>query len=166
MLPRLRAKRRNVPVLVLTARDGAADRVLGLELGADDYMVKPFASEELKAPIATLLRRPESLLGQKLELGNVQLDTASREVAVAGQKLRLSQREVQLLELLLRRAERVVPKSLVEDQLFELEDDLGSNTVEVYVRRLRKRMEQHEAGVAIHTVRGVGYLISSAGGAA
>ena len=166
ILQRLRTGRRSLPVLVLTARSDVSDRVLGLDLGADDYMVKPFAFSELKARITALLRRPGALLGQILELANVQLDTASREVSVHGQALRVPQRETQLLEILLRRAERVVPKSLVEDQLFGLEDDLGSNAVEVYVHRLRKRLEQHEAGVAIHTIRGVGYLMSAGAGAA
>ncbi len=166
ILHRLRTGRRSLPVLVLTARSDVSDRVLGLDLGADDYMVKPFAFPELKARITALLRRPGALLGQMLELANVQLDTTSREVSVHGQALRVPQRETQLLEILLRRAERVVPKSLVEDQLFGLEDDLGSNAVEVYVHRLRKRLEQHEAGVAIHTIRGVGYLMSAGAGAA
>ncbi|MGI4943779.1 MAG: response regulator [Janthinobacterium lividum] len=162
ILQRLRSSRRSLPVLVLTARSDVSDRVLGLDQGADDYMVKPFAFPELKARITALLRRPGALLGQMLELANVQLDTVSREVSVCGQALRVPQRETQLLELLLRRADRVVPKSLVEDQLFGLEDDLGSNAIEVYVHRLRKRLEQHEAGVAIHTIRGVGYLMSAA----
>ena len=166
ILRRLRSGRRSLPVLVLTARSDVSDRVLGLDLGADDYMVKPFAFAELKARITALLRRPGALLGQTLELANVQLDTVSREVSVRGQMMRVPQRETQLLELLLRRADRVVPKSLVEDQLFGLEDELGSNAVEVYVHRLRKRLEQCEAGIVIHTIRGVGYLMSAEAGMA
>lgn len=160
ILRRLRARRRALPVLVLTARGAVSDKVHGLDLGADDYMVKPFAFEELKARLTALLRRPGALLGQKLDLANVELDTISREVRIGTQSLHLPQRETQLLELLLRRASRVVPKSIVEDQLFGVDDELGSNAVEVYVHRLRKRLEQHGADVAIHTIRGVGYLMS------
>ncbi|MCQ8279574.1 response regulator transcription factor [Acetobacteraceae bacterium KSS8] len=165
LLRRLRAARRPLPVLVLTARGSVSERVQGLDLGADDYLAKPFAFEELKARLTALLRRPGALLGQSLSLADVALDTVSRETRIGGQSLNLPQRETQLLELLLRRADRVVPKSIVEDQLFGADDELGSNAVEVYVHRLRKRLEQHGASVAIHTIRGVGYLITATEGA-
>jgi len=160
LLRRLRAARSTVPVLVLTARSEVSDRVTGLESGADDYLVKPFAFAELKARVNALLRRPGTLLDRVLECENVRLDPATREATVGTTSLNLPQREAQLLELLLRRADRVVAKATIEDQLFGMDDDLGSNAIEVYVHRLRKRLEQHGAHVTVHTIRGVGYLLS------
>jgi DNA-binding response OmpR family regulator len=160
LLKRTRAAGGVLPVLILTARDGLADRVHGLDSGADDYLVKPFSQQELQARIRALLRRPGGLLGQALELGNVRLDTVSRELFVAGRPQSLSVREKAVLEILLRRSDRVVPKNLVEDQLFGLSGDLGSNAVEVYVHRLRKQLLESGADVVIHTVRGIGYLIA------
>lgn len=161
VLRRLRASRSNTPVLVLTARGEVRDRVAGLDLGADDYLVKPFAVEELKARISALLRRPGTVLDRMLEFGNVRLDPATREIVVGEKSLWLSQRETQLLELLMRRAGRTVAKAVMEDQLFGMDDDFGSNVVEVYIHRLRKKLEQHGALMAVHTVRGVGYLLSA-----
>jgi len=150
------------PVLMLTARDGVDDRVRGLDAGADDYLVKPFAQQELEARIRVLLRRPGGLLGQALELGRLRLDTVSREVTIDGVPQSLSPREMTVLEILLRRAGRVVPKNILEDHLFGLSADVGSNAVEVYVHRLRKQLTEARAGVEIHTIRGIGYLVSGA----
>ncbi|MGI4745404.1 MAG: response regulator [Janthinobacterium lividum] len=161
LLRRVRAKYCNLPVLILTARGTIDDRVAGLDLGADDYLVKPFAFEELKARIGALLRRPGMLLGQDVGIGDISFDTKSREVSIRGRLLQVPQRESQVLELLLRRAGRVVPKTIVESQIFGVEDEVGSNAVEVYVHRLRKRLEQHDAKATIHTIRGVGYLLSA-----
>jgi len=135
--------------------------VAGLEAGADDYLVKPFAFEELRARIAALLRRPGTMLGRLLEAGGIRYDTGSRELWVNERAVPCPQREGQLLELLLRRPGRVVPKSTVEDQIFGVDDEVGSNAVEVYVHRLRKRLEQAQARASIHTIRGVGYLLSA-----
>jgi DNA-binding response OmpR family regulator len=151
-----------LPVLILTARGGLQDRVRGLDSGADDYLVKPFSQEELQARIRALLRRPGGLLGAALELGNVRLDTVSRDVTVRGRRHPLSAREKAVLEILLRRSGRVVPKNLVEDHLFGLSNDVGSNAVEVYVHRLRRQLQEMEADVVIHTVRGIGYMIGTA----
>jgi DNA-binding winged helix-turn-helix (wHTH) protein len=134
--------------------------VRGLDAGADDYLVKPFAQEELQARIRVLLRRPGGLLGQALELGKLRLDTVSREVTIDGAPQSLSPREMTVLEILLRRAGHVVPKSILEDHLFGLSADVGSNAVEVYVHRLRKQLTEARAGVEIHTIRGIGYLVS------
>jgi DNA-binding response OmpR family regulator len=160
LLKRLRASGHLLPILILTARGGIEDRVRGLDAGADDYLIKPFANEELVARIRVLLRRPGSLLGDTLELGTLRLDTASREVTLDDQPQFLSPREVAVLEILLRRSGRVVSKKLVEDHLFGLSADVGSNAVEVYVHRLRKQLAEAGADVAIHTIRGVGYLIA------
>jgi DNA-binding response OmpR family regulator len=161
LLRRLRDQGKTLPILVLTARGSVDDRVTGLDSGADDYLVKPFAYEELKARITALLRRPGTLLGRLLEAGGIRYDTGSREVWVNGQPVACPQREAQLLELLLRRAGKVVPKNMVEDQIFGVDDEIGSNAVEVYVHRLRKRLEQHQAKASIHTIRGVGYLLAA-----
>jgi DNA-binding response OmpR family regulator len=158
----LRASGNSLPILVLTARGGIEDRVRGLDAGADDYLVKPFAQEELLARIRVILRRPGSLLGEALELGALRLDTVSRQVTLDDNPRFLSPREIAVLEILLRRSGRVVPKKIVEDHLFGMSGDVGSNAVEVYVHRLRKQLAEAEADVEIHTVRGVGYLIAKA----
>ena len=155
----LRARRDPVPVVVLTARSGLGDRIAGLEAGADDYLVKPFAVEELVARLRAVLRRQGGFQGSELTAATRSLDTHSRACTVAGRPVPLSARETELLALLLRRAGQVVTKRLAEDQLFGLTGSGGSNAVEVYVHRLRRRMEEAGAGVRIETVRGVGYVL-------
>jgi two-component system response regulator TctD len=159
VLRELRQRKDPVPVLVLTARGGVHDRVTGLRSGADDYVVKPFAFDELVARIEALLRRPGQLLGRSLQLANVMLDTESRETYVDAKGQTLSPRETAVLELLMRRKGNVVPKKLLEDQIFGLSGELGSNAVEVYVHRLRKQLADRGAQVKIETVRGVGYVM-------
>jgi DNA-binding response OmpR family regulator len=162
LLRGLRASGNVLPILILTARGGIEDRVRGLDAGADDYLVKPFAQEELAARIRVMLRRPGSLLGDALELGALRLDTVSRQVTLGNSPQFLSPREIAVLEILLRRSGHVVPKKIVEDHLFGLSGDVGSNAIEVYVHRLRKQLTEAGADVEIHTVRGVGYLIAKA----
>ncbi|HWU27086.1 MAG TPA: response regulator transcription factor [Rhizomicrobium sp.] len=156
----LRSAGDSTPILILSARGGVTDRIKGIELGADDYLAKPFAFEELVARIRALLRRPGDFLGKTLHSGNVALDTAGRQVFVGDAPQILSAREIDLLEILLKRAGRVVPKSLAEDHLFGLSAEVRSNAVEVYVHRLRKHLSDAGASIEIHTVRGVGYLLS------
>jgi DNA-binding response OmpR family regulator len=160
VLRELREREDATPVLVLTARGGVGDRVTGLRSGADDYLVKPFAFEELVARVQALLRRPGDLLGQLLQVGNVAFDTEARQVFVDKAPQFFSAREIAVLEILMRRSGRVVAKKLVEDHLFGLANDVGSNAVEVYVHRLRKQLADVGARVQIHTIRGVGYLIA------
>lgn len=160
LLRELRRRGDGTPVLVLTARDGVNDRVTGLRDGADDYLAKPFAMEELVARLQALLRRPGNLLGKLLTFGNVSLDTEGRQVFVSGAPRAFPARETAVLEILLRRGGNVAPKRLFEDQLFGLSGDVGSNAVEVYVHRLRKMLTDAGASVRIHTVRGVGYLMA------
>ncbi|MDP3161927.1 MAG: response regulator [Reyranella sp.] len=160
LLRDLRRRGESTPVLVLTARDGVSDRVTGLRAGADDYLAKPFAMEELIARIQALLRRPGSLLGRRLTFGNVALDTEGRQIFVADTPHAFPARETAVLEILLRRSGNVAPKRLFEDHLFGLSGDVGSNAVEVYVHRLRKMLADTGATVKIHTVRGVGYLLT------
>jgi DNA-binding response OmpR family regulator len=162
LLRELRQRRDNTPVLVLTARTDVEDRVRGLQIGADDYLSKPFALEELVARLRALLRRPGEMLGKVLQLNNLAMDTEGRQAYVDDRPEPLSAQELALLELLMRRASRVVPKKYVEDQLFGVMSEVGGNAVEVAIHRLRKKLEAMGAQVEIHTVRGVGYLLAEA----
>ena len=128
-LRRVRDRGDSTPVLVLTARHGVSDRVTGLRAGADDYLAKPFAMEEVVARLRALMRRSDNLLGQCLTLGNVSLDTECRQVTVDGAVRPFSSRETTVLEILLRRCGNVAPKRLFEDHLFGLSDEVGSNAV-------------------------------------
>jgi DNA-binding response OmpR family regulator len=159
-LKRLRARGSNVPVLILTARGSVADRVDGLRAGADDYLVKPFATEELVARLQALLRRPGEILGKRLQVGELALDVEARQMFVAGKPENFSAREVDLLELLMRRVGRVVQRGYVEDHLFGLESPVGSNAIEVAIHRLRKHLQALDARAVVHTVKGVGYFIT------
>jgi len=149
-----------IPILVLTARDAVEDRVRGLDTGADDYVVKPFAMVELVARTKALLRRPGGALGVTLRAGNVVLDTVGRDVHVGGVPLPLPRRECAVLEHLLRRQGRVVPKSVLEEKLYGIDDELESNAVPVHVHHLRRKLQEASATAEIHTVRGVGYLLT------
>ncbi len=160
VLLELRRRTDPLPVLVLTARNGLQDRVSGLRSGADDYLAKPFALEELVARLEAILRRPGQLLGSSLNLANLVYDTESHQVFIDGTPRMFSARETSVLEILLRRHGRVVPKKNVEDHIFGLTGDVGSNAVEVYVSRLRKQLTEGGAKVIIHTIRGVGYLMA------
>jgi DNA-binding response OmpR family regulator len=160
ILTELRGKNDPVPVLILTARSSASDRVKGLRSGADDYLVKPFAFEELVARLEAILRRPGQIVGSSFQLGNLVFDTGSRQTLVNGEPQHLSAREAAILEMFLRRKGHVVSKRLIEDQLFGLSTEISSNAVEVYVHRLRKQLLDAGATAQIHTIRGVGYLIA------
>jgi DNA-binding response OmpR family regulator len=148
------------PVLVLTARDSVEDLVAGLNQGADDYLRKPFDIDELIARVRALLRRPGEALGVKLTVGNVTLDTSGREIIIDGVPVEFGRREIDGLELLMRRAGRVVPKSAIEDAIYSFGEELASNAIEVLVHRIRRRMQEAGADMHIHTLRGVGYVLS------
>jgi DNA-binding response OmpR family regulator len=160
LLRELRVNGNQVPVLVLTARDAVEDRVCGLDTGADDYLVKPFAMTELVARTKALLRRPGGVLGVILRAGNVSFDTIERDVRVGGASLVLPRRESAILENLMRRVGRVVPKVLLEEKLYGLDDEHESNPIPVHVHHLRRRLLDAGASAEIHTVRGVGYLLA------
>ena len=153
---RLRARADATPVLLLTARDAVEDRVRGLETGADDYLVKPFATPELVARIRALARR-NAPQAEQLTAGRLVLDASTRRAHVAGRELELSVREWAVLEYLLRHPGRVVSKQQIIDAILPWGDDITLNAVEVYVSRLRTKLEGAEVG--IRTIRGFGYLL-------
>lgn len=159
LLRRLRGSGRIDPILILTARSDADMRVKGLRLGADDYLGKPFLFDELHARVEAILRRRGGYVERCVAAGDVSLDIETREVIADNQTLELSAREVELLEILIRRQGHVTPRSLLEDQLFGAGDSLGSNALEVYVHRLRKKLDRVSKTTTIRTVRGVGYLL-------
>jgi DNA-binding response OmpR family regulator len=160
LLAELRSAHNGVPVLVLTARDAVENRVSGLDAGADDYLVKPFATVELSARTKALLRRPGGALGVKLQAGNVVLDTIGRDVRVGELSLQLPRRECTILEHLLRRQGRVVPKTVLEEKLYGIDEELESNAVPVHVHHLRRKLQDAQATAEIHTVRGIGYFLT------
>jgi len=157
VLRRMRRRGSNVPVLVLTARDALQDRVKGLDLGADDYMIKPFDLPELEARVRALIRRGQSGGPSVLSHGTLVLDTAGRRATMGGEPLDLSARELGVLEVLMMRAGRVVNKEQLAEQLYGWDEEVGANAIEVYVHRLRRKLEP--AGVSIRTIRGLGYLL-------
>ena len=160
ILRELRHRKDPIPVLLLTARGGLEDRVSGLRSGADDYLVKPFAFDELVARLEALLRRPGQMLGSALRVANLSYDTASRQAFIDNKPQTLSSRETAVLELLMRRKGSVISKQLIEDQIFGLAGEVASNAAEVYVHRLRKQLADRGALVTIKTIRGVGYVMS------
>ncbi len=144
-------------ILMLTARDAVPDRVHGLEAGADDYLVKPFAFQELLARIRALARRPAMLPSDSTEVGGLRVDTTARRVTVDGAEVTVSRREFDVLELLVRHAGHTLTKDQIETQVWGYEAESGGNLVEVYVGRLRRKLNEAERSQSITTVRGVGY---------
>jgi len=155
----IRRTRGGLPVLVLTARDSVKDRVKGLDAGADDYLIKPFATEELVARIRALLRRPGHALGAVLTAGNVTLDTVARNAAVAGSPLNLSRHEMATLEQLMRRQGRLVPKDILFDNVYGADAPPETNTIPVHIHHLRRQLAALQATIEIETHRGLGYLL-------
>ena len=160
LLVALRRAGNRVPVLVLTARDAVEARVTGLDAGADDYLIKPFAMVELIARTKALLRRPGQALGMVLEAGNILFDTIGRDVRVGSAVLPLARQELAILEHLMRRLGRVVPKAVLEEKLYGMDEELGSNAIPVHVHHLRRKLAEAGAGAEVHTVRGIGYLLT------
>ncbi|HEX2831095.1 MAG TPA: response regulator [Burkholderiales bacterium] len=160
VLRRMRRRRSSVPVLVLTARDGVHDRIHGLDLGADDYLVKPFEMGELEARIRALVRRAQGLADNRIELARLSVDLRGRRALLDGAGLDLSAREFEVLEVLASRSGRVVSKDALIASLYQWDEDVSSNAIEIHVHRLRKKLQG--AGVEIKTIRGLGYLLRAA----
>jgi len=160
VLRELRRSGQEVPVLFLTARDAVEDRVHGLELGADDYLVKPFAFSELLARVRTLLRRGgKAKEAELLRAADLELDLLRRRVSRSGQRIDLTAKEFALLELLLRRQGEVLPRSLIASQVWDMNFDSDTNVIEVAVRRLRAKVDDGFEPKLIRTVRGMGYVL-------
>lgn len=163
VLKRLRARGNKTPVLVLTARGGLNDRVQGLNLGADDYLSKPFELAELEARVKALLRRAHGNEAVVLSCGALSFDTVSRMFTYGGAALALTPREHAVLEVLITRAGRAVSKEKLFDEVFSLDDDANPDAIEIYIHRLRKKLDKADSGrVAITTLRGLGYLLEVA----
>ncbi len=170
MLPRLngwqivtaiRQAGKEAPVLFLTARDLVDDRVKGLELGADDYLVKPFAFVELLARVRTLLRRGQIREADTLVVADLELDILRRRVTRSGKKIELTAKELSLLELLMRRHGEVLPRSLIASQVWDMNFESDTNVIEVAIRRLRSKVDDQFEPKLIHTVRGMGYVLEA-----
>ena len=160
ILQAVRSAGLDIPVLFLTARDAVEDRVHGLELGADDYLVKPFAFSELLARVRSLLRRGSSTTQEtSLQLADLRLDLIRRRVERNGVRIDLTAKEFSLLELLLRRQGEVLPKSLIASQVWDMNFDSDTNVIEVAIRRLRLKIDDSHEQKLIHTVRGMGYVL-------
>jgi two-component system copper resistance phosphate regulon response regulator CusR len=159
VLQEIRYKGKYLPVLFLTARDQVEDRVKGLEYGADDYLVKPFAFSELLARVRALLRRGKTNEPELLQIADLELDLLRRRVTRAGKRIDLTAKEFALLELLLRRQGEVLPRSLIASQVWDMNFDSDTNVIEVAVRRLRAKIDDAFEPKLIRTVRGMGYVL-------
>ncbi len=155
----LRAKRVNTPVLMLTAKDSVEDKVNGLDSGADDYLVKPFAFSELLARLRALLRREGLPRSQRLEVGDLSLDTLSREVRRGDRPVELTAKEYAILEFFMRRPNAVVTRTMLAENVWDYEFDGLSNIIDVYIRRIRRKIDTDGQGSLIQTLRGAGYRL-------
>ena len=162
VLAGIRRAGRDVPVLFLTARDEVDDRVKGLELGADDYLVKPFAFSEFLARVRTQLRRGgKAKEAERLQAADLELDLMRRRVTRSGRRIELTAKEFSLLELLLRRQSEVLPRSLIASQVWDMNFDSDTNVIEVAIRRLRAKVDDGFEVNLIRTVRGMGYVLEA-----
>jgi len=160
VLKRMRSRKITAPVIILTARDDLDDRVRGLDLGADDYLTKPFKLPELEARLRAQIRRNNALLGSSIEYGPLVLNIKDRMLTANGEQMLLSPRELGVLEMLLLRVGRVVSKDSIVEALCKWDEGVGNNAIEVYIHRLRKKLEP--LGINVLTIRGLGYLLQKA----
>lgn len=159
LIPSLRANNPGLPVIILSARGELGDRVAGLNEGADDYLVKPFALEEMFARIRAVRRRPGELSPEKIRVGELTFDPVNGEAVVAGRQLPLPRRELHVLETLIRRRGRTVLRESLEQAVYGFDDEIRSNALDAHVSRLRRKLADADTGVEIHAIRGVGYLL-------
>ena len=159
VLKHIRKEGNHVPVLFLTARDGIPDRVEGLDCGADDYLVKPFAFEELLARIRVMLRRKQEVPTDELTLADLVVDVRSHQVTRAGKPVELSGKEFAVLEYLMRNQGKVLSREQIEHHVWDYDYEGASNMVDVYIRYLRKKLDEGQEKKLIHTVRGAGYVM-------
>ena len=160
VLKRMRARKVMAPVIILTARDDLDDRVRGLDLGADDYLTKPFKLPELEARLRAQIRRSNATLGSTIEYGPLVLNVSDKMLIVNGETMPLSPREFSVLEMLLSRVGRVVSKDSIIEALSKWDEGVGNNAIEVYIHRIRKKLEP--LGINVLTIRGLGYLLQKA----
>lgn len=163
VLTELRAAGQKTPVLILTAKDERQDKVTGLDKGADDYLTKPFAFEELLARVRALLRRRGDLVQTTLRVGDLELDALKRQVTRGGKEILLTNREFALLEYLMRNLNRVVTRTLLAEHVWEHDFDPLSNVIDVHVARLRQKIDGSSSAKLIETVRGRGYMLKARG---
>jgi DNA-binding response OmpR family regulator len=161
VLRTLRDRGNTTPILVLTAQDAVDFKVQALRAGADDYVTKPFAFEELLARVEALGRRPKQIAPKSLRVGDLELDLGTREVTRAGRRIELTPKEYAVLEYLMRHVGRVMSRTLITEYAWDYHFDPGTNIVDVVINRLRKKVDQGQATRLIHTVRGVGYVIKA-----
>lgn len=159
VLRHLRARESRVPVLILTAKSGIEDRVLGLDAGADDYLAKPFDLSELEARIRALVRRAQRAVRNDISIGSLQYESAGRHFRISGQPIELAPREHNVLELLVLHANTPVSKQVLSNRIVTLDAAVSVEAIEIYVHRLRKKIER--AGVQIRTLRGLGYMLEA-----
>ncbi len=159
LLRRIRAKKISTPVLLLTAKDSIEDRVVGLDTGADDYLIKPFSFDELLARVRALLRRRKEKRDIVLSIGDLKLDTVTREVKRGDKLIELTSKEYSILEYFLRNKNRVLTKSQIAEHVWNYDFEYNSNIVEVYIRYLRRKIDEDFKNKLIHTIRGGGYVL-------
>jgi len=164
LIPKLRARAVETPIIVLTARGELVDRIAGLDTGADDYLAKPFAVEEVLARLRAVLRRPSNVVPDAIRIGRLVFDLAHREASVDETPLVLPRRELLVLETLLRRRGRTVLRGALEEAVYGFDDEVQSNALDTHVSRLRSKLACANAQVEIHGIRGVGYLLREARG--
>jgi len=161
VLKTLRERRVQTPVLVVTARDSVSDKVAGLDLGADDYLTKPFAFEEFLARVRALLRRRADQRGPVLQIADLRLDPATRAVTRGGRRISLTTREYALLEYFLRNAGRVLTRPMIAEHVWGIDFDAESNVIDVYIGYLRRKIDANGERRLLHTVRGAGYVLKA-----
>ncbi len=159
LVPVLRAGNPGLPIIVLSARGNVLDRVAGLDVGADDYLIKPFALEEMFARIRAVRRRPTEIGAEEIRVGALVFDVANDEATVDGTRLDLARRELRVLAALVKRRGRTVQREALEQAVYGFDDEVQSNTLDSHISRLRRKLTDAGADIEIHAIRGVGYLL-------